>query len=70
MISASLSRCVENSTICFSRERAPVVAVTAYAPAVVLAVAVSEALRAAEGFEIDIGHVTLVGRCRDCAGGG
>jgi Fur family transcriptional regulator, ferric uptake regulator len=31
------------------------------------AVAVSEALRAADGFEIDIGHVTLVGRCRDCA---
>lgn len=31
------------------------------------AVAVSDALRAADGFEIDIGHVTLVGRCRDCA---
>ena len=31
------------------------------------AAAVSEALRAADGFEIDIGHVTLVGRCRDCA---
>ena len=30
------------------------------------AAAVSEALRAADGFEIDIGHVTLVGRCRDC----
>jgi Fur family ferric uptake transcriptional regulator len=34
------------------------------------AVAVSDALRAQDGFEIDIGHVTLVGRCRDCAGGG
>lgn len=29
--------------------------------------AVAAAFRAAEGFEIDIGHVTLVGRCRDCA---
>ena len=34
------------------------------------AAAVSEALRAAGGFEIDIGHVTLVGRCRACAGRG
>lgn len=34
------------------------------------AAAVSEALRAADGFEIDIGHVTLVGRCRECAGRG
>lgn len=34
------------------------------------AAAVSEALRAADGFEIDIGHVTLVGRCRECAGPG
>lgn len=34
------------------------------------AVAVREALRAADGFEIDIGHVTLVGRCRDCVGRG
>ena len=34
------------------------------------AAAVSEALHAADGFEIDIGHVTLVGRCRDCAGRG
>lgn len=34
------------------------------------AAAVSEALRAADGFEIDIGHVTLVGRCRDCASRG
>ena len=32
------------------------------------AAAVAEAFRAADGFEIDIGHVTLVGRCRDCAG--
>jgi len=31
--------------------------------------AVAEALRAADGFEIDIGHVTLVGRCQDCADG-
>jgi Fur family ferric uptake transcriptional regulator len=30
--------------------------------------AVATALRAADGFEIDIGHVTLVGRCRECAG--
>ncbi|HET7646434.1 MAG TPA: Fur family transcriptional regulator [Candidatus Limnocylindria bacterium] len=28
---------------------------------------VRDALRAGEGFEIDIGHVTLVGRCRGCA---
>lgn len=28
---------------------------------------VAAALRAGDGFEIDIGHVTLVGRCRDCA---
>ena len=32
------------------------------------AAGVATALRAADGFEIDIGHVTLVGRCRDCAG--
>ncbi len=32
--------------------------------------AVGEVLRAADGFEIDIGHVTLVGRCRDCARSG
>jgi Fur family ferric uptake transcriptional regulator len=25
------------------------------------------ALRSGQGFEIDIGHVTLVGRCRECA---
>lgn len=31
--------------------------------------AVAGALRAADGFEIDIGHVTLVGRCRECAAG-
>jgi len=29
--------------------------------------AVAEALRAADGFEVDIGHVTLVGRCGSCA---
>jgi Fur family ferric uptake transcriptional regulator len=29
--------------------------------------AVAEALRATDGFEVDIGHVTLVGRCRQCA---
>lgn len=28
---------------------------------------VRDALRSADGFEIEIGHVTLVGRCRDCA---
>ncbi|MCV0403201.1 MAG: transcriptional repressor [Chloroflexi bacterium] len=33
------------------------------------AAAVADALRATDGFEIDIGHVTLVGRCRDCAAG-
>lgn len=32
--------------------------------------AVAAALRAADGFEIDIGHVTLVGRCRECAARG
>jgi Fur family transcriptional regulator, ferric uptake regulator len=31
--------------------------------------AVAAALRAGDGFEIEIGHVTLVGRCRACAGG-
>jgi Fur family transcriptional regulator, ferric uptake regulator len=31
------------------------------------AAAVARALRAGDGFEIDIGHVTLVGRCQDCA---
>lgn len=34
------------------------------------AAAVAAALRAADGFEIDIGHVTLVGRCRSCAASG
>ncbi len=29
--------------------------------------AVAAALRAGDGFELDIGHVTLVGRCRRCA---
>jgi Fur family ferric uptake transcriptional regulator len=29
--------------------------------------AVAAALRRGDGFEIDIGHVTLVGRCRRCA---
>jgi Fur family ferric uptake transcriptional regulator len=27
------------------------------------------AFRAVDGFEIDIGHVTVVGRCRECAAG-
>jgi Fur family ferric uptake transcriptional regulator len=31
------------------------------------AAAVAAALRGADGFEVDIGHVTLVGRCRGCA---
>jgi len=29
--------------------------------------AVAAALRSEDGFELDIGHVTLVGRCRQCA---
>jgi Fur family transcriptional regulator, ferric uptake regulator len=29
--------------------------------------AVAAALRAADGFELDIGHVTLIGRCGHCA---
>ena len=29
--------------------------------------AVAAALRQGDGFELDIGHVTLVGRCRQCA---
>jgi Fur family ferric uptake transcriptional regulator len=29
--------------------------------------AVAEVLRAHDGFEVDIGHVTLVGVCADCA---
>ena len=28
---------------------------------------VADAIRAADGFEVEIGHVTLVGRCRACA---
>ncbi len=28
---------------------------------------IARAFRAVDGFEIDIGHVTVVGRCRDCA---
>jgi Fur family ferric uptake transcriptional regulator len=31
------------------------------------AAGVADALRSGDGFEIDIGHVTLVGRCRECA---
>jgi Fur family ferric uptake transcriptional regulator len=31
------------------------------------AAAVAEALRRDDGFEVDIGHVTLVGRCATCA---
>jgi Fur family ferric uptake transcriptional regulator len=31
------------------------------------AASVADALRADDGFEIEIGHVTLVGRCRKCA---
>jgi Fur family ferric uptake transcriptional regulator len=34
------------------------------------ATAVRDALRAVDGFEIEIGHVTLVGRCRACAAAG
>jgi Fur family transcriptional regulator, ferric uptake regulator len=29
---------------------------------------VADVLRAWDGFELDISHVTLVGRCRECAG--
>lgn len=32
------------------------------------AASVAAALRREDGFEVDIGHVTLVGRCGDCAG--
>jgi Fur family transcriptional regulator, ferric uptake regulator len=32
--------------------------------------AVAAVLRAGDGFELDIGHVTLVGRCRRCAAAG
>jgi Fur family transcriptional regulator, ferric uptake regulator len=31
------------------------------------AASVAEAFRAFDGFELDVGHVTLVGRCRSCA---
>jgi Fur family ferric uptake transcriptional regulator len=31
--------------------------------------AIAAAVRQADGFEVDIGHVTLVGRCRACASG-
>jgi Fur family transcriptional regulator, ferric uptake regulator len=31
------------------------------------ATSIARAFRGADGFEIDIGHVTLVGRCRECA---
>jgi Fur family ferric uptake transcriptional regulator len=31
------------------------------------AAGVAAALHSGDGFQIDIGHVTLVGRCRDCA---
>lgn len=31
------------------------------------AAAVAEVLRTREGFELEVGHVTLVGRCRSCA---
>jgi len=34
------------------------------------AASVADALRADDGFEIEIGHVTLVGRCRKCAARG
>ncbi len=30
--------------------------------------AIRRAFRRADGFEVDIGHVTVVGRCRGCAG--
>ena len=32
------------------------------------AAAMVDVLRSREGFELDVGHVTLVGRCRSCAG--
>jgi Fur family ferric uptake transcriptional regulator len=34
------------------------------------AAAVARALRRGDGFEVDIGHVTLVGRCATCSSGG
>lgn len=33
------------------------------------AAAMASALRTTDGFEVDIGHVTLVGRCAGCASG-
>lgn len=33
------------------------------------ATAISSAVRRADGFEVEIDHVTLVGRCRECASG-
>jgi Fur family ferric uptake transcriptional regulator len=33
------------------------------------AASVADALRREDGFEVDIGHVTLVGRCGDCVSG-
>jgi Fur family transcriptional regulator, ferric uptake regulator len=32
--------------------------------------AIARAFRDVDGFEVDIGHVTLVGRCRECASSG
>jgi Fur family ferric uptake transcriptional regulator len=34
------------------------------------AATIAEAFRGVDGFEIEIGHVTLVGRCRQCASAG
>jgi Fur family transcriptional regulator, ferric uptake regulator len=31
------------------------------------AASIADAFRAIDGFEVDIGHVTLIGRCRACA---
>ena len=31
------------------------------------AAAIARAIREVDGFEVDIGHVTLIGRCRECA---
>jgi Fur family transcriptional regulator, ferric uptake regulator len=33
------------------------------------AAAIASAVRRADGFEVEIDHVTLVGRCRECASG-
>lgn len=32
--------------------------------------AIARAIRDVDGFEVDLGHVTLVGRCRECASAG